>query len=131
MFHPCEKSETFVFEEVQIIFESMTTCFYRKFMKIDYVSFEWYKHTFLIQIVPGRYNSNVNLGPWRMDNRCGRDFPSDGRPAECNPNGKSPCCSSHGWCGGEIGHCRCDTCVDYRNGSQGDDELRGEMGKLH
>ncbi|XP_070545391.1 uncharacterized protein [Ptychodera flava] len=51
---------------------------------------------------------------WRSDLRCGSDYPlSDGSPAECDPGGIYPCCSSYGWCGNTPTHCDCDTCTDY------------------
>merc|ERR1711990_1282335 len=36
-------------------------------------------------------------------------------PGQCNPQGPSPCCSSIGWCGKSDAHCKCTTCVDWRN----------------
>ena len=51
---------------------------------------------------------------WRSDGKCGYLFPlADGKPSECNPNGKYPCCSNWaiGWCGDS---CSWEDCVDYR-----------------
>ncbi|XP_078695016.1 uncharacterized protein LOC144923971 [Branchiostoma floridae x Branchiostoma belcheri] len=55
---------------------------------------------------------------WRKDWRCGRKFPlKDGRPAECDPDGVTPCCSPGNWCGKTADHCHCRGCVDYRKKS--------------
>ncbi|XP_035683049.1 plasminogen-like [Branchiostoma floridae] len=53
---------------------------------------------------------------WRLDGRCGARYPApDATPGECNPNGASPCCSRHGWCGNSRNYCSClSGCVDYR-----------------
>ncbi|XP_077982474.1 uncharacterized protein LOC144437416 [Glandiceps talaboti] len=57
----------------------------------------------------------TNVSKWRDDLRCGPAFPlSDGSPAQCNPNGIYPCCSSASWCGNTAGHCSCAGCTDYR-----------------
>eukprot|EP00058_Branchiostoma_floridae_P027302 XP_002612793.1 hypothetical protein BRAFLDRAFT_97233 [Branchiostoma floridae] len=38
---------------------------------------------------------------WRDDLRCGKGYPvQHGTPAECDPDGKAPCCSVAKWCGG-------------------------------
>ncbi|KAJ8049842.1 Lectin-B [Holothuria leucospilota] len=51
----------------------------------------------------------------RSDTRCGKSYPaSDGKPARCDPNSDSFCCSPHGWCGSTSAHCKCDGCIDYR-----------------
>ncbi|CAH1239457.1 CLEC10A [Branchiostoma lanceolatum] len=53
---------------------------------------------------------------WREDGRCGRGYPAeDGYPAECDPSGIYPCCSSNNHCGITAADCDCPTCVDYRN----------------
>ncbi|XP_035679949.1 uncharacterized protein LOC118418215 [Branchiostoma floridae] len=52
---------------------------------------------------------------WRDDWRCGRRYPADdGNPAECDPDGVTPCCSDGDWCGDSTYHCNCRGCVDYR-----------------
>ncbi|CAH1246490.1 ADAMTS16 [Branchiostoma lanceolatum] len=51
---------------------------------------------------------------WRDDLRCGDGYATgDGTAAECNPDGISPCCSPHNWCGNSADHCDCADCVDY------------------
>ena len=45
--------------------------------------------------------------------RCGKSFPYNGKPSECNPFGERPCCSPSGWCGKSAGHCICDGCTNY------------------
>ena len=53
---------------------------------------------------------------WRDDFKCGKDNPlSNGKPTECDPKGKYPCCSGK-WCGNTDAHCKCENCVDYRIG---------------
>jgi len=57
---------------------------------------------------------------WRYDLRCGPNFPLEdplkkGQAAQCNPNGKYPCCSFSGWCGNTAQHCDCIQCTDYRD----------------
>ncbi|XP_066297331.1 uncharacterized protein [Branchiostoma lanceolatum] len=53
---------------------------------------------------------------WRTDGRCGQGYPAeDGYPAECDPVGVAPCCSSNNHCGITAADCDCPTCVDYRN----------------
>ena len=52
----------------------------------------------------------------RNDGRCGSDYPlPDNSPAECDPDGRYPCCSRtrYGWCGNTADHCSCYDCVDY------------------
>ena len=51
---------------------------------------------------------------WRNDGRCGSDYllPDDS-PAQCDPDGENPCCSSFGECGNTANHCSCSDCVDY------------------
>ncbi|XP_019637236.1 PREDICTED: uncharacterized protein LOC109479688 [Branchiostoma belcheri] len=52
---------------------------------------------------------------WREDFRCGQGYPAEnGHPAECDPDGGRPCCSSANWCGSTADHCDCPGCVDYR-----------------
>eukprot|EP00058_Branchiostoma_floridae_P003255 XP_002588743.1 hypothetical protein BRAFLDRAFT_100180 [Branchiostoma floridae] len=53
---------------------------------------------------------------WRKDHHCGQGYPAeDGHPAQCDPDGLFPCCSSGNWCGISPDHCNCAACVDYRN----------------
>jgi len=79
------------------------------------------------EIVPGYTQSELwyasqwanstgsETGDWRPDNRCGAKYPlPDGRPGQCNPNGKWPCCSPGGWCGDSYWHCECQRCNDFR-----------------
>ncbi|XP_078582020.1 uncharacterized protein LOC144865297 [Branchiostoma floridae x Branchiostoma japonicum] len=52
---------------------------------------------------------------WRDDLRCGWGYPAeDGNTAECDPDGKAPCCSLAKWCGGSINHCNCPGCIDFK-----------------
>ncbi|KAI8507151.1 cytoplasmic pattern recognition receptor signaling pathway in response to virus [Branchiostoma belcheri] len=54
---------------------------------------------------------------WRDDFRCGKGYPAEnGKPAECDPDGKFPCCSPGNWCGNSKYHCDCSGCVDFRKG---------------
>ncbi|XP_070538796.1 uncharacterized protein [Ptychodera flava] len=67
-------------------------------------------------------------GKWRTDLRCGSTFPlADGTPAECNPDGEYPCCSSIGWCGNTRDHCSCDNCIDYRIAGQENGKWRADL----
>ena len=51
---------------------------------------------------------------WRYDGRCGKYHPlPDDSPAECDPDGENPCCSSYGKCGNTTEHCSCSLCVDF------------------
>ena len=53
---------------------------------------------------------------WRYDGRCGRHYPlPDGTPAQCDPDGDIPCCSSiwYGLCGNTAEHCSCSACTNY------------------
>ncbi|XP_078693730.1 uncharacterized protein LOC144923229 isoform X2 [Branchiostoma floridae x Branchiostoma belcheri] len=69
------------------------------------------------------YDSSIRLIPWcyykvkwRDDWRCGPGYPAEnGHPAECDPNGGGPCCSTGNWCGNTPDHCDCQGCVDYRD----------------
>ncbi|XP_066274551.1 uncharacterized protein [Branchiostoma lanceolatum] len=68
---------------------------------------------FICQVTPSATKK------WRDDGRCGKRYPAeDGRPAECDPSGDVPCCSSSNWCGNSASHCHCRTCVDYRSSDQ-------------
>ena len=52
---------------------------------------------------------------WRSDGRCGIGHPlPDGTPAQCDPDGKKPCCTSSiaGSC--RSSSCLCNDCIDYR-----------------
>ena len=59
---------------------------------------------------------------WRYDGRCGRWNPlPDGSPAECDPDGENPCCSTrdangkwNGQCGNTARYCSGPGGVDYR-----------------
>ena len=54
---------------------------------------------------------------WRSDKKCGSKIPlPDGTPAECDPDGDSPCCDDdfYGTCGNGIDQCNCDRCTDYK-----------------
>jgi len=58
----------------------------------------------------------VGTGKWRLDRRCGPDFPllDESGPTECNPDDPERfCCSKWGFCGGDEEHCDCDECVNY------------------
>ncbi|XP_066273807.1 uncharacterized protein [Branchiostoma lanceolatum] len=58
----------------------------------------------------------VPEGKWRNDFRCGQGYPAEnGIPAECNPDGEGPCCSTANWCGKTRNHCGCKGCADYRD----------------
>ena len=52
---------------------------------------------------------------WRYDRRCGSNYTlPDGTPAQCDPDGKFPCCTSeYGWCGNEAWYCSCRSCTNY------------------
>ncbi|CAH1252412.1 PTPRF [Branchiostoma lanceolatum] len=55
---------------------------------------------------------------WREDGRCGPEFPAPGAdPGECDPISLFPCCSAAGECGGTAAHCKCEGCIDFRNGT--------------
>ena len=55
---------------------------------------------------------------WRNDGKCGRDYPlPNGAAAQCDPDGKNPCCSNRYWngeCGNTTEHCSCSSCTDYK-----------------
>ena len=53
---------------------------------------------------------------WRFDGKCGSKYQlPDKTPAECDPDGKRPCCSQlSGACGNTTKHCSCVDCIDYR-----------------
>jgi len=50
----------------------------------------------------------------RDDLRCGSEFPINGQPAKCDEMSDFPCCSGEGRCGISEKHCKCETCIDYR-----------------
>ena len=54
---------------------------------------------------------------WRNDGKCGSYYPlPNGTAAQCDPDGKNPCCSStseYGECGNTAEHCFCNDCVNY------------------
>mmetsp|Transcript_133814 Transcript_133814/g.416204 ORF Transcript_133814/g.416204 Transcript_133814/m.416204 type:complete len:233 (-) Transcript_133814:310-1008(-) len=58
---------------------------------------------------------------WRPDFKCGSRVPllPDEEVVECDPRSETPCCSSLGWCGKTKLHCRCPTCLDYRQETRG------------
>ena len=62
----------------------------------------------------------------RGDQRCGDQFPMNGRPGECDSDGGFPCCSNFGWCGISRHHCQCVGCKDYRLENQ-KQRLRGKQ----
>ena len=53
---------------------------------------------------------------WRSDGRCGNaNLLSDGTPAECDPNGDTPCCNHMGNCmKASPSNCACAECLDFR-----------------
>ena len=52
---------------------------------------------------------------WRNDSRCGSGYLlPDGTPAECDPDGDKPCCSSSGRCDNTTEHCSCRRCKDFK-----------------
>ena len=54
---------------------------------------------------------------WRNDGKCGRYYLlPDGTAAECNPDGKKPCCNRNGVCEYHylFQDCYCSGCVDYK-----------------
>ncbi|KAI8507084.1 hypothetical protein Bbelb_155230 [Branchiostoma belcheri] len=54
---------------------------------------------------------------WRKDWRCGGRYTAEsGKPAECDPDSTTPCCSTGNWCGSSEDHCTCDGCVDFSDG---------------
>ena len=56
----------------------------------------------------------VTVKPYvRPDNRCGPEFPLDGKPGRCDPEAYGHCCSEYGYCGNEFAHCNCDKCVNF------------------
>ena len=57
---------------------------------------------------------------WRFDRQCGDLYPDlNGGPAECDPEGEFPCCSTmRGECGPRDSgpfdiNCKCLGCIDY------------------
>ncbi|CAG7685875.1 unnamed protein product, partial [Allacma fusca] len=47
--------------------------------------------------------------------RCGSKAPKmNGKDPECNPDSRSHCCSSSGWCGSGSEFCDCDGCKNYK-----------------
>ncbi|KAL5266220.1 hypothetical protein ACHWQZ_G003587 [Mnemiopsis leidyi] len=55
---------------------------------------------------------------WRDDGKCGSyNLLEDGTPAQCDPDGPSPCCDNtrgYGYCGYGKSYCSCFTCEDYK-----------------
>ena len=78
---------------------------------------------------------------WRYDGRCGRDNPlSNGKAAQCDPNGENPCCNRryNGKCGNTTSHCSCRFCKDFkfiREWKEADGKIRwrpdGRCGKYY
>ncbi|XP_071844631.1 uncharacterized protein [Apostichopus japonicus] len=64
---------------------------------------------------------------YRDDYRCGGGYHApNGGLAYCNRDGIYPCCATHtNWCGNDLDHCGCDTCIDYRDDSVHDIRLSG------
>ena len=54
---------------------------------------------------------------WRNDGKCGKYYPlPNGKAAQCDPDGESPCCSD-GWdgeCGNTTEHCSCYICTNFK-----------------
>jgi len=73
--------------------------------------------TLLLGVVYVYMHINTVAGKdYRSDKRCGSKYVlSNGKPAQCNPDSGKPCCSASGWCGVTDAHCKCNTCIDYRN----------------
>jgi len=54
-------------------------------------------------------------GKVRNDRRCGPEYPQpDGKPSQCDPESANFCCSKWGFCGGDVEHCDCPTCFNYK-----------------
>ena len=55
---------------------------------------------------------------WRDDGKCGKNHRlPDGTPAQCDPDGDSPCCDNtrgDGTCGSGYFFCSCLPCEDYK-----------------
>ena len=54
---------------------------------------------------------------WRNDGMCGSGYPlPNGTAAQCDPDGKFPCCDNREWgkCSGIREDCICQDCTDYR-----------------
>ena len=52
---------------------------------------------------------------WIYKEKCGtRVALPDGKPAQCNPGGRKPCCNEHGVCISGDANCFCPSCIDYR-----------------
>jgi len=64
--------------------------------------------------IPTCQAQDENDKQYHKGGRCGKSFPINGRPAQCNPWGEFPCCSEpQGWCGKTWNHCHCSGCIDY------------------
>ena len=67
------------------------------------------------RIIYSEWRESGREQKWRYDGKCGSDFPlPDGTPAQCNPDGKKPCCSWDGKCVNRTEDCSCFSCTDYR-----------------
>ena len=52
---------------------------------------------------------------WRYDGKCGSGYPlPDGKPAECDPDGDTPCCRYKECSQVSDENCFCHRCVDFR-----------------
>ena len=74
----------------------------------------------------------VVVNNWRTDKKCGSAYPlSDGRAAECDPDGENPCCNDRtdGECGNTTQHCSCFNCVDFRSANKWRND--GKCGNKH
>ncbi|XP_035657369.1 uncharacterized protein LOC118403040 [Branchiostoma floridae] len=83
-----------------------------------YVSIQVMGRSEYLQICDVEVFAETADGPksWRDDLRCGQHYHAEnGQPAECDPDGVLPCCSTAAWCGNTVHHCNCRGCVDYRN----------------
>ena len=94
------------------------------------------------KIMYNKWRDSNRTQKWRYDGRCGRYYPlPDGTPAQCNPDGDKPCCSSglNRECGNTTEHGTFYPCTDYRiiykdwNESNGTKKWRydGMCGKLY
>ena len=67
---------------------------------------------------------------WRYDRKCGIYYPlADGAPAQCDPDGDKPCCSSddYGNCGNTPEHCSCSRCTNYTRINREWEESEGKQ----
>lgn len=66
--------------------------------------------------------SSLYLPNWRLDGRCGSQFPStaDQHSSICDPFSKSPCCSQWGWCGSGSDYCTQAVKAPYNHSGTGE-----------